>query len=90
MLLKNQNMMDMCKSLASMVYKVSDSNFLIDHPVNVKSCTYIKFNVENNDKDPKFEVGDHVRISKHRNIFAKGYTPNWSDEVFVYVCKLKT
>ena len=36
-----------------------------------------------NDKDPKFKVGDHERISKYKNIFAKGYTPNWSDEVFV-------
>ena len=34
-------------------------------------------------KDPKFQVGDHVRISKYKNIFAKGYTPNWSEEVFV-------
>ena len=36
-----------------------------------------------NDKDPKFKFGDHVRISKCKNIFAKGYTPNWSEEVFV-------
>ena len=35
-----------------------------------------------NKKDPKFKVSDHVRISKYKNIFAKGYTPNWS-EVFV-------
>ena len=34
-------------------------------------------------KNPKFKVGDHVRISKYKNIFAKGYTPNWSEEVFV-------
>ena len=43
---------------------------------------------EVNDKDPKFKVGNHVRISKHKNIFAKGYTPNWSEEVFV-VSKIK-
>ena len=36
-----------------------------------------------NDKDPKFKVGGHVRISKLKNIFGKGYTPNWSEEVFV-------
>ena len=36
-----------------------------------------------NDKDPEFQVGDHVRISKYRNIFAKGYIPNWSEEIFV-------
>ena len=43
---------------------------------------------EVNDKDPKFKVGDHVRISKYKNIFAKGYTPNCSEEVFV-VSKIK-
>ena len=36
-----------------------------------------------NAKDPKFKVGDHVRISKCKIIFAKGYMPNWSEEVFV-------
>ena len=36
-----------------------------------------------NKKDPKFKVGDHVRISKYKNIFAKGYAPNWSEEIFV-------
>ena len=34
-------------------------------------------------EDHKFEVGDHVRISKYKNLFAKGYAPNWSEEVFV-------
>ena len=34
-------------------------------------------------QNPKFKVDDNVRISKYRNIFAKGYTPNWSEEVFV-------
>ena len=43
--------------------------------INVKSSTYIGFGIENNE-DPKFEAGDHVRISQHRNIFAKVYTPN--------------
>ena len=36
-----------------------------------------------NNKDPKFKVGDHVRVSKYKNVFAKGYAPNWSEEVFV-------
>ena len=40
-------------------------------------------NKEVNDKDPKFKVGDHVRISQYKNIFANWYTPNWSEEVFV-------
>ena len=39
-------------------------------------------------KHPEFKVGDHVRISKYKNIFAKGYTPNWSEEVFV-ISKIK-
>ena len=51
--------------------------------VEFKNNTYIDFKKEVNDKDPKFKVGDHVRISKYKNIFAKGYTPNWSEEVFV-------
>ena len=52
-------------------------------PVDVKDNTYVDSKKEVNDKDPKFKVGDHVRISKYKNIFAKGYTPNWSEEVFV-------
>ena len=51
--------------------------------VDVENNAYIDSSKKVNDKDPKFEVGDHVRISKYRNIFAKGYTPNWSEEVFV-------
>ena len=52
-------------------------------PINVKDNTYINTSKESNNKDPKFKVGDHVRISKYKNIFAKGYMPNWSEEVFV-------
>ena len=59
-------------------------------PANVKSSSHIDFGVENNDEDHKFEVGDHVRTSKYRNIFAKTYTPNWSEEEFIIKKKLKT
>ena len=52
-------------------------------PVDVKDNTYIDFKKEINNKDPKFKVGDHVKISKYKNIFAKGYMPNWSEEIFV-------
>ena len=52
-------------------------------PVDVKSNTYIDFNKETNIKDPKFKIGDIIRISKYKNVFAKGYTQNWSEEVFV-------
>ena len=50
--------------------------------------TYIDFIKKGNDKDSKFKVGDYVRISKYKNTSAKGYTPNWSEEVFV-IKKLK-
>ena len=52
-------------------------------PVDVKDNTYIDFEKEVNNKDPKFKIGDHVTISKYKNIFAKGYMPNWSEEVFI-------
>ena len=52
-------------------------------PIDVKDNTYINADKEINNKDPKFKVGDHVRISKYKNIFAKGYMPNGSEEVFV-------
>ena len=52
-------------------------------PVDVKDNTYIDSKKEVNDQAPKFKVGDHVRISKYKNIFAKVFTPNWSEEVFV-------
>ena len=52
-------------------------------PVDVKSSTYIGFNKENSKEDPKYEVGDQIRIWQYKSLFAKGYTPNWSKEVFV-------
>ena len=57
-------------------------------PVYVKDNTYVDFEKEVNNKDPKFKIGDHVRISKYKNIFAKEYTSNWSEEVFI-VSKIK-
>ena len=52
-------------------------------PVDVKPSMYIDFNKENNKASSNFKIGDTVRISKYENIFAKGYVPNWSEEVFV-------
>ena len=52
-------------------------------PIDIKDNTYIDFGKEVNNNDPTFKVGNHARISKYKNIFAKGYTPNWSEEVFV-------
>ena len=57
-------------------------------PIDVTSGSSAEYNEVSNEKDPKFNVGDHVRISKYKNIFAKGYTKNWSEEVFV-VSKIK-
>ena len=57
-------------------------------PIDVKDDTYINIDKKVNDKNPEFQVGDHVRISKYKNIFAKDYTPNWSEEVLV-IEKLK-
>ena len=52
-------------------------------PIDVTSDSYAEYNVNSNEKDPKFKVGDHIRISKYKNRFANGYIPNWSEEVFV-------
>ena len=52
-------------------------------PADVKDNTYIDFEKEVNNKDPKFKIGDHLRISKYKNIFTKEYMPNWSEEVFL-------
>ena len=52
-------------------------------PVHVKSNTYIDSGKEINEKDPKFKIGDNVRISKYKNFFAEAYFPNWFEDVFV-------
>ena len=57
-------------------------------PIDVTSYSYAEYNEDFNKKDPKFKVGDHVRISKYKSIFAKGYAPNCSEEVVV-VSKIK-
>ena len=56
--------------------------------IDLKSSFYDEYNIVSNAKDTNFKPGDHIRISKYRNIFAKGYDPSWSKEVFVLV-KLK-
>ena len=52
-------------------------------PIEITGDSYNKYNEDFNKSDPKFKVGDYVRISKYKSIFAKEYTPNWSEEVFV-------
>ena len=48
-----------------------------------KSSTYLNSSKEIDDEDRKFKISDIVRISKYKNIFAKGYGPSWSEGVFV-------
>ena len=57
-------------------------------PFDVKDNTYFNFKKEVNDKNPEFKVGDHVRISKYKNILVKGQRQNWFEEVFV-ISKIK-
>ena len=57
-------------------------------PVDVKDDSFAEYNEESNKKDPKFKIGDHVRISKLKNVFAKVYTPNWSEEIFIVKKKI--
>ena len=52
-------------------------------PIAVKWSTYITSSKEIKDKNPKFKIGDTVRVWKYKNIFAKGYIPNWFQDVFV-------
>ena len=52
-------------------------------PIDAGDDSFAEYNEKCNKEDPKFKVGDYVWISKYKNIFAKGYTPNWSEEVFI-------
>ena len=52
-------------------------------PKDVTDSVFVEYSKESNKKDPKVKIGDHVRISKYKNVFAKGYTPNWSEEIFI-------
>ena len=52
-------------------------------PIDVKNDNKRVYIDEHNEKDSRFKVGDTVRIYKFKNIFAKGYTPNWSKEIFI-------
>ena len=70
------------------VYIVSEYNNIYHRtikmkPIDLKSNSFVEYNEESNEKDPKLKIGDHVRISNYKNTFAKGYTPNWSEKVFM-------
>ena len=92
-ILKNNIFKDMTAISNNVYFNVLDDivntyNNTVHKPIDVIDDSYAEYNEDFNKKDPKFKVGDHVRISKYNNIFAKGYTPNWSEEVFV-VSKIK-
>ena len=52
-------------------------------PVIITDDSFAEYNEDSNKRNPKFKAGDHVRISKYKNIFAKAYASNWSEEIFV-------
>ena len=56
--------------------------------IYVEANTYIRIDVTKNEKDPKSKVRDHVRISKYKNIFTRGCTPDWSGEVLYIYYKM--
>ena len=58
-------------------------------PIDVTDDSYAKYNEDFNKKAPKFKVGDHARISKYKNIFAKGYNPNWSEVLVINKIKIQ-
>ena len=63
-------------------YIINEYNNTYHRTTNMKPIEDNRY-TDYNDKDPKFKVGDHVRKSKCKNIFAKGFIPNWSEELFV-------
>ena len=64
-------------------YNTNFHRTITKNPINVKISTYIDFDIENNHKNPKFKVGDAVIMSKYKRKIARGYTPNWSEQLFV-------
>ena len=57
-------------------------------PIDLKPDSYAEYNVNSNEKDSIFKISNHVRISKYKQCFAKGYAPNWLEEVFI-ISKIK-
>ena len=76
-----KNMTDVSKKIILMFYMILLVITITYHrtikmkPIDTKPDSYAEYNVDSNEKDPKFQVHDHVRISKYKNAFAKGYTP---------------
>ena len=79
-------------------YNNTKYNTIKMKPKDVKNDNNRIYIDEHNKKSARYNVGDRVRLSKFKNIFAKGYTPNWSREIFIvdkinvtvpYTCNLK-
>ena len=64
-------------------YNITHHKTIKMKPIDVKSDSYAEYNVNSNQKYPKLKIGHHVRIPKYKNIFGKGYAPNWLEEVCV-------
>ena len=58
-------------------------------PIDVNSDSFAEYNINSYEKESKFQPGDHIRISKYKNIFAKGYTPNWSEAFAISKIKIQ-
>ena len=69
--------------LDDIVDEYNNNETITMKPADVKSSNYIEYNPNSSDNGPKFQVSSHVRISKYKNIFAKGYTPKWFEEAFM-------
>ena len=63
-------------------YNNTKHNTIKMKPIDVKNNKRVYID-EHNEKDSRFKPGDRVTISKFKNIFTKGYTPNWSTEIFI-------
>ena len=70
------------KRIRDMIRTYSHNN-IYHITIKMRPIDIAEYNVDSNDKDPNFKIGDHARISKYKYIFAKGYTANWSGNVFV-------
>ena len=75
--------------LGEILNKYNNISIIAQKSVDGKNDRYIDSGIKSYDKDLKFKVGNHVRISKYKSIFAKGYTPNWSEEFFA-ITKVKS
>ena len=87
-LLLLKDLLEGWKTRFSGPWQLFQKKFILIWRIDVTSDFYADYNEDSNETEPKSKAGDRVRISKYKNIFAKGYTQSWSEEVFV-VSKIK-